>query len=259
MKPRIGLSSCFFHPDPERPVFKGKRLGYYEESLAHWLQDAGARVYLIPAPREGSESALAEYADELDALVLQGGSDVSPESYGETPLRPEWRGDRFRDLYEMKLLKEFRARPKPVLGVCRGLQLLNVAYGGTLYQDIATQLPSARCHRDWQIYDQNFHEIRWSEDSRLSRIYPGQRQGVVNTVHHQAIRELGRGLVPEAHSSCDELIEAVRSIEDPYVFGVQWHPEFQDATRSDLLSASRLANDFLEAIRLNSKMGSQSR
>ena len=90
---------------------------------------------------------LHDYAAALDGLVLQGGNDVAPQSYGETPLHDDWHGDRVRDRYEIDLIRAFVAAGKPVFGICRGLQLLNVAYGGTLLQDINTQHPQAREHR----------------------------------------------------------------------------------------------------------------
>ncbi len=110
------------------------------------MQSAGALALVIPSPdgpTKRGDVTLHDYAAMLDGLVLQGGSDVWPGSYGEEPLKPEWSGDRVRDEYEIALLRAFIDAGKPVLGVCRGLQVINVAFGGTLYQDIATQQPEA--------------------------------------------------------------------------------------------------------------------
>src|SRR5688572_20309380 len=142
---KIGISACFFHADPERPIFKGMTLQYIEQNIAHWLMQRDVLAFMVPSPdgstrRAGSKVTLDAYADALDALVLMGGSDVAPESYGEQPLRPEWGGDSVRDQYEIGLMKAFMARSKPVLGVCRGAQLINVAMGGTLWQDVTTQV-----------------------------------------------------------------------------------------------------------------------
>jgi putative glutamine amidotransferase len=139
---KIGISACFFHPDPQRAVFKGKTLQYVEQEMAHWVMQKDAMALMIPSPegdsrRPGSRVSVGDYARELDGLVLMGGSDVSPESYGEKPLKPEWTGDRIRDDYEIALLRSFIAAGRPVLGVCRGAQVINVGQGGTLYQDIA--------------------------------------------------------------------------------------------------------------------------
>src|SRR5262249_7236441 len=151
-------------------------------SAARWVISEGAMVYMIPSPADGAPVTLMDYAADLDGLVLQGGSDVCPVSYGEEPLKPEWSGDRVRDLYEIELFRAFASLGKPVLGICRGLQLVNVALGGTLIQDIGTQLPAARVHRDWEVYDQLFHELDFSADSLLGK--SGKSKGRVNSIHH---------------------------------------------------------------------------
>jgi putative glutamine amidotransferase len=249
---RIGISACFFHADPQRSVFKGKTLQYIEQEMAHWVMQEDAMALMIPSPeglsrRAGSRLSVADYARELDGLVLMGGSDVSPESYGETPLEPDWMGDRVRDTYEIALLRAFVAAGKPVLGVCRGLQVINVAFGGTLYQDLATQLPGALDHRDWDIYDRNCHATSIVAGSGLARLYPGLTVTKTNSVHHQAIKDLGRDLVVEARSEPDHVVEALRWQGPSHVFGVQWHPEFHDRGDRSFFDDTALLNDFLAA------------
>ncbi len=253
MSPRllIGLSACFFHADPARPIFTGKTLQYLEQSMAHWIMSTGALAVMIPSPAGETargDATLDDYAQVLGGLVLQGGSDVWPGSYGETPLEERWAGDRVRDQYELALLRAFTRAGKPVLGVCRGLQLLNVAYGGTLYQDIARQRPEALLHRDAARYDRHLHEVELLPGSRLAALYPGLVTARVNSVHHQAIKDLAPGLVAEARSPRDGLIEAVRRPGDGFVAAVQWHPEFH---RADLgtLDDRPILQDFLDAVR----------
>ena len=246
---RIGVASCFFHADPKRPIFKGKTLLYLEESLAHWLMAGGAIPLLLPTPTAGvrPDDLLAG----IDALVLQGGTDVAPESYGETPIRPEWGGDRVRDRYETELVRAAMALDRPVLGICRGLQMLNVIFGGSLIQDIATQCPGFLTHREFERYDQLQHEISIEPGSWLAGLYPDRSRGRVNTVHHQAIKTLGGGLQIEARSVPDGLIEAVRYQEAeqaaPWIYAVQWHPEFQDPADRSMLPTAPLRERFLEA------------
>lgn len=247
-RPRIGISACFFHADPQRAIFKGKTLQYLEQSLAHWVMSQGAIAYMIPAPAGDAEVGFADLVDGLDGLVLQGGSDVSPKSYRETAIKPEWNGDFIRDQYEIALFEEFTRQGKPVLGVCRGAQLLNVAFGGTLYQDIETQVLGARNHRNWEIYDQNFHAIQIEPKSGLANLYPGVISARVNSVHHQAIKDVGKGLVVEARSE-DGVIEAIRAEGLPYVFAVQWHPEFQDPADRSLFDSRPILNEFLSHAR----------
>jgi len=246
---KIGISACFFHPEPDRTVFTGKTLQYVEQSIAHWVQSQGALALVIPSPdgdtRRG-DVVLDHYAELLDGLVLEGGSDMWPGSYGEEPLRPEWSGDRIRDEYEIALLRAFVARGKPVLGVCRGLQVLNVAYGGTLYQDLALQKPGPLFHRSAQLYDRNHHQIEIVPDTRLAQLYPGAGSPAVNSVHHQGIKDLATGFLVEAHAP-DGVIEAIRHSGEAYVAGVQWHPEFHVGENAHLLDGASLLADFMAA------------
>ncbi len=244
---RIGLSACFFHKDPRRAIFKGKALLYLEESMAHWLMSSGALPILVPS--SAGELTPRELVAELDALVLQGGSDMSPTHYGETPARPEWEGDYVRDLYEMELIRACMEQNRPVLGVCRGAQVINVALGGSLYQDIQTMHPKRQVHRNWELYDQLFHDIEVKEGSWLAEVAGGARVRRVNSVHHQGLKTLGRGLVVEATALSDDMIEAVRYQGGPFVYGVQWHPEFHAAGDERLLDSKRLLGAFLEEVR----------
>jgi putative glutamine amidotransferase len=247
---KIGISACFFHPDPQRAVFKGKTLQYVEQEMAHWVMQKDAMALMIPSPegdsrRPGSKVGVVDYARELDGLVLMGGSDVSPSSYGEKPLKPEWAGDRIRDDYEIALLRAFVGAGKPVLGVCRGAQVINVAQGGTLYQDIASQFPGALNHRNWDIYDRNNHATAIVPGSGLATLYPGVSLTKTNSVHHQAAKELGRDLVVEAWSEPDRVAEALRWSGPSYVFAVQWHPEFHDRQDRSFIDDTPILDDFL--------------
>jgi putative glutamine amidotransferase len=243
-KLKIGISACFMHKDPTRAIFKGKTLLYVEESLAHWAMRLGAQAFMIPSVAPGSKVQLAAYAEALDGLVLHGGADVAPESYGETAMKPEWQGDRIRDLYEMELFRSFKNADKPVLGVCRGAQLINVALGGSLYQDIRTQIENTVEHRDWNIYDQNFHEIEFKPDSYLARVF-GSGKFKTNSIHHQSLKKIGEGLIVEAVSTSDGLVEGVKYQGSEYVCGIQWHPEFHDDADKSLLSGDPLLRDFM--------------
>ena len=246
---RIGLSACFFHPDPQRDIFKGKTLLFVEQSMAHYLMAAGVMPQMVPSP--GGGMAIGDLVTHLDGLVLQGGADVAPTSYGETPLRDEWTGDAVRDAYEIALVKECLAQDVPVFGICRGVQILNVAFGGTLYQDITTQQPDALVHRDWHTYDRLVHDITVAEDSGLAELYPAAENGTINSVHHQGIKDVGAGLRAEAWSPKDGIVEALRYNADPdrYLFGVQWHPEFMNSQDDGFLEPQVLLTDFLAAVR----------
>ena len=248
---KIGLSPRFLHPVPREMGFKGKTLLYLEQSIVHWLMSAGALVFMIPSIAGGGvlrrgDVRVADYVAELDGLVLQGGADVSPVTYGEMPSRPDWNGDRVRDMYEIDLLQEFAAAGKPVLGVCRGLQLINVACGGTLYQDLALHHPKGGGHHDPEAYDRHFHDVVFTAGSRLAQLYPGIERARVTSIHHQGIKTLGGDLAVEALSVPDEVVESIRWLGASYMVGVQWHPEFHDPADPALLNGEPLLREFLK-------------
>jgi len=246
---RIGLSARILHDPPAELGFRGKTLQYLERSIAHWIMARGALVFMVPTldkdgPITRAGISVSSYVRELDGLVLQGGADVSPESYGEAPQCPEWAGDRVRDLYEIDLLWEFVIQGKPVLGICRGEQLINVAFGGSLLQDIATQLPGARAHVDREAYDAHHHEVVFEPGSALARMYASRGGGVVS-IHHQCAARIGSGLAVEARSADDGIVEALRGTGANYLMGVQWHPEFHRGP--GLLDPAPLLDGFLAA------------
>ncbi len=255
----IGISARIYHPSTPVADIGGiftKTLHYLEQSVAHWvLQPQVLALMIPPIESEGlllpSEVSLDDYAERLDGLVLQGGADLAPETYGETPLQPEWSGDRVRDRYEIALFKAFVAAGKPVIGICRGCQLINVALGGTLYQDIPTQLPQATLHRDEDRYEHQFHRASLVAGSGLAALYPDRTSAEINSIHHQAIKDLGRGLAVEAIAVPDGLVEAVRWRGPSYVFGMQWHPEFmaQRQLHPEQLDGGPILQEFLAAAR----------
>ena len=244
------------HADPARALFKGKTLLYAEESMLAWLMSGGAIPVLLP--RAAGPISATDLLEGVDGLVLQGGVDMSPTHYGEQPARPEWAGDAARDRYEMELIRLCLDDDKPVLGVCRGAQVMNVALGGSLYQDIETQHDGNQVHRNWEAYDRHGHDISVEPGSALGRWYGFPNEGGrarTNSVHHQGLNRIGRGLVVEARSIPDGVVEAVRfdgrvNGRAPFAFGVQWHPEFMHAapTRGEL-DPGVLLDRFLTEVR----------
>ena len=133
--------------------------------------------------------------------------------------------------------------------MCRGLQLINVAFGGALYQDIETQHPGALQHRNAVAYDQHFHDIQIVPDSRLAQLYPNLPRARVNSIHHQGIKRVAPDFVVEALSEPDGVPEAIRVKPAPgrgYIAATQWHPEFHKLG-SDTLDDTAILNDFLAA------------
>lgn len=191
------------------------------------LTAAGAVPWIIPLLPEEPETLRSIY-DRLDGLFLTGGVDVDPSAYAETRRHVCGRSDPPRDATELTLLRWALADHKPIFGVCRGIQIINVACGGTLYQDLETELPGAIKHDYFPTpeepsRDRIVHSARVESVSRLGRIL-GSDEVPVNSMHHQGIRVLGRGLKATAFAP-DGLIEGIESVNGHFLIGVQWHPE----------------------------------
>jgi putative glutamine amidotransferase len=259
---KIGVSARLLYPDPSRTFLPTKSVQYLEQSVANWVMSGDVLAFMIPEMSLASPTAhlpksltVKNYVNVLDGLVMQGGADMSPESYGESPINPMWAGDKIRDQYEIELFHEFVTQGKPVLGICRGHQVINVALGGSLYQDIRTQCPDKGEHRVEQKYEHHFHDLRILPGTWLSQLYPGDGPKHCNSIHHQAINRLGEGLVVEAMSEPDGLIEAVRWEGHCFVVGVQWHPEFMDPSDPKLVESKPLLDAFLKACEQRKKTG----
>ena len=253
----VGVSARIYHPAGPVLDLGGvwtKTLHYLEQSVAHWLIAGGALPVMIPAVDaqsvvQSDQLHLGDYADALDALVLQGGSDVAPQTYGQSPLDPAWAGDAVRDAYEMALIRAFVQAGKPVFGICRGLQVLNVAFGGTLWQDIKIQQPQALEHIKTDLYERNTHPIEIIPNTHLASLYPRLHRAHINSIHHQAIRDLAPDFVVQARCPEDGIIEAISRDGPGFVAGVQWHPEFHQKNEAATFDDNPLLQDFLEAAR----------
>jgi putative glutamine amidotransferase len=184
---------------------------------------AAGGVPLVVSPLIGASYA-ARALDGVDGLVLTGGEDIDPAWYNSdrSPLLDP--PSRERDLFELALFAAARQRELPILGICRGIQLLNVALGGTLYQDLPSERPGSVDHNRAGTRTDRSHAIRLAPESLASGALGG-RSLRVNSFHHQGIRDLAPGLVATGWSE-DDLIEAVEGAEgQPWMLAVQWHPE----------------------------------
>ena len=182
------------------------------------VQRAGALALVLP-PDEAIAAEPDDLLDLLDGLLLAGGSDVAPETYGAEP-RPETTGTRpERDRFELALARGAIAREIPVLGVCRGMQLLNVARGGTLDQHIANL--EVHRHTPGAFHD---HEVVLEPGSLAAQASGGTRVRV-KSHHHQGVDRLGDGLLVSGHAGEDDLIEAIEVAQAAFALGVLWHPE----------------------------------
>jgi putative glutamine amidotransferase len=187
-----------------------------------WLavRQAGGEPWVLPSLEPANA---AEHLAGLDGVLFTGGADIDPGRYGESP-RPELGPlEPDRDAFELALFPLAWAMPGlPILGVCRGMQLMNVALGGTLYQDLPTQRPTDTSHAERARKNEHVHAVRLAPDSRLGAIL-GNPAGV-NSLHHQAVKDLAPGLRAVAWSP-DGVIEGVEAPGDAFRVAAQWHPE----------------------------------
>jgi putative glutamine amidotransferase len=191
------------------------------------LTQFGAIPWVVPL-LQGNETTLRQIYDRLDGLFLPGGVDMDPATYGESRSALCGRTDPARDWTELLFVRWALADKKPVLAVCRGAQVLNVAVGGSLYQDVGAQHPEAIKHDHFPLNgrrrDELAHEVRIARGSRLHDLL-GSDTLAVNSMHHQGIARLAPGLQAVA-TSPDGLIEGVEGrAADQFLLGVQWHPE----------------------------------
>jgi len=240
---KIGISACFMYPDKERIVFGHKSLSYLENDMARYITRKGVLPVLIP---DVSDKYLEDILPEMDGFIFQGGVDLAPETYGEKPIG-RWKGDAYRDQYELKIMDYAIKNSKPVYAICRGMQLMNAYFGGTLYQDTVTQNPNVDEHRSAELYDTIKHPIEFVQGTFLAKLYSEEKNPHVNTVHHQSVKDLGTDLQVYANSP-DGIIEAFGYSKEPdgKVIGVQWHPEFSPTLGAAVIDADLLYEAFLE-------------
>jgi putative glutamine amidotransferase len=215
----------------------------------HALTSVGAIPWLIPLLGD-DVATLRDLYDELDGIFLPGGADIDPESYSAERHPSCDRSDPSRDRVELILVRWAMEDHKPVLGVCRGLQIINLAAGGSLFQDLKDLLLSAIKHdyfpfRDGYARDHLAHPVRLVEGTRLHRV-AGVTELPVNSMHHQGIERLGAGLVASAFAP-DGVIEGIEGgADEHFLVGVQWHPEVLIDTDPRM---RRLFEEFISAAR----------
>ena len=236
MKPLIGMTARIYD---DKKLFHSLRAVY-----SNAVRAAGGIPILIPMP---VAEDFEQYISALDGLLITGGGDINPLLFGEEPHPTVTKAERDLDLSEMKLVRMFHAARKPVMGICRGCQVINVAFGGTLYQDLPSQTGSRICHNQHPDHRaEAIHSICMEKDSLLCTIL-GKERTEVNSLHHQSVKEPGHGLRVVAKAA-DGIVEAIEDAEG-LLLGYQWHPEEMCATGED---AWRLFKHFVGRCRESS-------
>jgi putative glutamine amidotransferase len=220
-RPLIGVTAgeIFNRDHPWAPVVYGQGYTYIDSIIR-----AGGTPFILPITRD--EEVINDICSRIDGLLLSGGNDVSPSMYGEKA-RPETKDfSENRDQFEKAVLGKILADDKPVLGICRGMQFLNVYFSGSLHQHIPHDLPGSLNHeissQEGQ-FDHLAHPIKLERSSKLRKIL-GKDSLYSNTHHHQAVKEVGGGLRIVARSE-DNIVEAIESEDARFVIGIQAHPE----------------------------------
>ena len=221
MRPVIGLTLDDEHARPGMHVLR--------DDYVRSVQQAGALAVVLPPGPPGDAPALL---DRVDGLLLTGGVDIDPDLFGQPPHPKIRRVDRERDELELALVREALRRDLPILAICRGIQVLNVAGGGTLLQDLPSQLKGGGRHDCPEPRTARVHRVAVESDTQLHRILR-ESHVPVNSFHHQAVDEVGDGCVVTARCEDDGVVEGLEMPEQGFVVGVQWHPEtFWDAQDS---------------------------
>lgn len=213
--PRIGVTGI------TRAVGGTDRTGVNAAYVRAVLRAGGVPLVLSPLIGTGHNAVLLE---GLDGLVLSGGEDVHPRHYGHDPHPGLGDVDPVRDAFELSIYRDARERGLPVLAICRGIQLVNVALGGTLWQDIPSERPGAFHHAQATGRDDRSHAVDLVHGSRLARALAATRVHV-NSFHHQSIRDLAPGLRVTGRAPDGEIEGVESEAGDPWLLAVQWHPE----------------------------------
>jgi putative glutamine amidotransferase len=212
-RPIIGITIGYSHQNHEFFTLRDDYVRAVETA-------GGLPIVLAPGRAEDAPDLLSR----IDGLLMTGGADVDPGLYGEEPHETVTRIIPERDAFEIGLCREILRKDGPLLAICRGHQVLNVATGGTLVQDIPSQISGAKDHDPDAERWETAHKVRILPGTRLREIL-GTETIDVNSFHHQAVRQLGQGLVVSASSTADGVIEGIEMPGRRLALGVQWHPE----------------------------------
>jgi putative glutamine amidotransferase len=232
MTPRIGISCSMEHQDRKRSFPTPSTFDYLKRSYYEAVERSGGTALLLPNTRRTDQ--IREYLRTVDGILVSGGNDVDPVFYGERKKAENLSITRERDRFEIELVRKAKAEMIPVLAICRGMQLVNVAFGGSLYQDFRFQEKFMDHTLKGSARYRRRHPVNIKEGSRLFGVI-GKAKIMTNTDHHQMVRKVAPGFVAKAWSRKDGVIEAIESRDNDYFLCVQWHPELMRDRNSKAL------------------------
>lgn len=231
MKPIIGLAGNLLL-SPDTGFFKGDLYSYVNNDYVQAIIKAGGIPIVIPV--QSCKEDIRDIVSKVDKVILTGGYDIDPMLYGENPISQLGMTMRNVDEFYFEVIRASEQLHKPLLGICKGIQALNVAYGGTLYQDLETQRFGSIKHRQDTFKYLGTHYVHIEKDNLLYDCFGDSL--LVNSYHHQAVKDLANGFTILATSD-DGVIEAIERKIGTYMLGIQWHPEMMIAGHNeDMLS-----------------------
>lgn len=201
-------------------MFPGLERDYVNRDYGESIRRAGAVPMLLMA--QDDEDAVRSQVERVDGVLLSGGYDVTPQLYGEEPMWEQGFTYPLVDQFNLKVIKAARELGKPVFGICKGIQVVNVAFGGTLYQDLKKQVPGCIKHSQQAPRQYGTHEVEIRKDSFLGECLP--EKILTNSFHHQSVKQVAKGFRVIAKAS-DGVVEAIENTEGSFICAVQWHPE----------------------------------
>ncbi len=241
--PLIGITADFSEAPQRRFPAGNEPTIFLPRRYCRAVENNGGMPILLPFTR--SRALMRQFSDRLDGLLISGGNfDIHPSYYGERPIKGIGAIKEERTEFELEMTHLALKRDLPLLGICGGAQAINVALGGSLYQDIATQAPNANQHQQGAKKEIGGHKVIIARGTRLEKILR-RRTLEVNTTHHQAVKALGQSLVVNATAE-DGLIEGIESSRHSFVLGVQWHPEVLAPRR---VAQRRIFSFFIDSCR----------